>query len=104
VASYNGNVLGGLVPEAPGTTSLVVDAELPQDVIGTLSLVTDEELPQPVAGTHEVILDAAGVERTIGGWAMYVSGGLVQAGEGIACPPDSGPANREVPQIVRAVP
>jgi hypothetical protein len=88
VASYNGNVLGGLVPEAPGTTSLVVDAEAPQGVPGTTSLV----------------LDAAGVERTIGGWAMYVSGGLVQAGEGIACPPDSGPANREVPQIVRAVP
>lgn len=61
-------------------------------------------MAQGVSGTTSLVLDAAGVERTIGGWAMYVSGGLVQAGEGITCPPDSGPANREVPQIVRAVP
>jgi hypothetical protein len=88
MASYNVAVLGGMAQGVPGTTSLATDAEAPQGVPGTTSLV----------------LDAAGVERTIGGWAMYVSGGLVQAGEGIACPPDSGPANREVPQIVRAVP
>jgi hypothetical protein len=88
VASYNGTVIGGLA----------------QDVVGTTSLVLDEELPQPVWGTHDLVTYVAGVERTVSGWAMYLSGGIVQAGEGIACPPDSGPGNREVPQIVRAVP
>jgi hypothetical protein len=88
MASYKGNVFGGIA----------------QDVPGTISLVTDAELPQPVTGTHDVVVDSAGVDRTISGWALYVSGGVVQAGESITCPPDSGPANREVPQIVRAVP
>jgi hypothetical protein len=88
VASYKGAVLGGLA----------------QDVIGTTTLVVDDELPQPAWGTHDLVTYVAGTERTIGGWAMYLSGGIVQVGEGISCPPDSGPVNREVPQIVRAWP
>jgi len=88
MASYNGKVFGGIAQDVPGTTSLAMD----------------DEIPPEVKGTHALVLDAAGVERTISGWLMYVSGGVVQAGEGVTCPDDSGPANRERPQIMHLVP
>jgi hypothetical protein len=60
--------------------------------------------PQDVDGTTSMVLDVGGVERTTGGWLMYVSGGVVQWGEDLGCGPGDGRSNREIPNIRRAIP
>jgi hypothetical protein len=60
--------------------------------------------PQDVDGTTSMVLDVGGVERTTGGWLMYVSGSVVQSGDIPGRGPGDGKSNREVPDIRRSIP